>query len=243
MNTAVTQPQDQFDVAVQYILAIALVFLFSRCIACAPCWKTRTLSLTDIALPDCAAKSIEHVVNPHVFSLQTGCALLNSVSQEFVFSMFLWCVCERVLAGLLCTPSFTSDLNYSREQRVFCYCSVECRVGSVLASGVRINGLTYEPIYWLSGLPVPACLSISRNTPVWRNGPTERLVPCLGQRRPARFLKEAADAEGSRDNFWGSGGTIAASTQVSFKNATSCASLCSLAASSCRGSHKSSSLS
>ena len=62
----------------------------------------------------------------------------------------------------------------------------------------------------------------------------------LGRAAASRVFKKAAGAERTSLEFWR---TNAASTQVSFKNATSCTSWCLLAAIPCRSSHKSASLS
>ena len=101
-------------------------------------------------------------------------------------------------------------------------------MSSALASGVRINGSTYEPLFWLSGLQVPGCLSCSRNTSnmsEWADSTSlsfhdrdrveasSILQRCCRRKDPATSL-----------GIWR---TISASTQVSFKNATSCTSWCS----------------
>ena len=96
-----------------------------------------------------------------------------------------------------------------------CFVILTWGVSSVLASKARINGSvmaspdaedhgtdvrtdtpTNEPLFWLSGLPVPACLSLSRNTPnmaEWAAS-TSRFMTGT-ERRAARSFKVAAGAE------------------------------------------------
>ena len=121
-------------------------------------------------------------------------------------SVFSWYLCaftvslECAKEFLLVSFAFQFLFRFEQLGRAACVSLFQRGVSSMLASGARINGSTYELLFWLSVLQVPACLSISRNTPnmpEWADSTSRSMT----ERRPARFFKEAAGAESSGDEF------------------------------------------